>query len=163
MNPQRKSQATALLVFTAFLVFNATNAFAQETAGQAAISDTATSQITEPESAVKDANSTSYMVLVPSTGSFISDKMMIAALKSGSESASVRQVRELLSLPTESPLTIRVDSKSDSIAVATLERALREMKTPASVPHNVIIQAKPKQLIELQALGKAKGVVVTGL
>lgn len=94
------------------------------------------------------------MVIVPSAG-FVADRMVIAALKAGSASASAKSIAQVLSL-TE-PVTLVVGGSSPAVSLATFERAIREIGGRSSVPHRVAYKGKPAQVARFRALAGEAG------
>lgn len=95
-----------------------------------------------------------YMVHVSSAG-FLSDRMTIAALKSGAASASARMMTEVFSRST--PVTIVVDGGSAALTLATFERAVRDMEGAAPVAHEVTFKGNANQTRKFRELAERAG------
>lgn len=72
---------------------------------------------------------------IPSASGYVSNKLMIAALKSGTESKAVLHIVEMLQRPA--PVDLAVTSDNDEIGAATLERAFASLKGKTVTPQQV--------------------------
>lgn len=75
------------------------------------------------------------MMVVPTAGNFISNKMIVTSLKAGTDSQSSQQIATILQRP--SPVQLAVTGENDAVAEATLERALTSLKGKSLPAHEV--------------------------
>lgn len=76
------------------------------------------------------------VMVIPASGGFLANKLVVASLKAGSESLSSQQISQLLL--QQSPVSLAVTSENDGVGAATLERALLALKGKALVPHKLV-------------------------
>lgn len=75
-------------------------------------------------------------MVIPASGGFLANKLVVASLKAGSESLSSQQISHLLL--QQSPVSLAVTSENDGVGAATLERALLALKGKTLVPHKLV-------------------------
>jgi hypothetical protein len=75
------------------------------------------------------------MVVVPTAGNFISNKIIVASLKAGTDSQSSQQIATILQ--RTSPAQLAITGENDAVAEATLEMALNSLKGKVVPPHEV--------------------------
>jgi glycerol-3-phosphate dehydrogenase len=75
------------------------------------------------------------MMVVPTAGNFISNKIIVTSLKAGTESQSSQQISTILQRP--SPVQLAITGENDAVAEATLEKALSSLKGKPLPPHEV--------------------------
>jgi hypothetical protein len=75
------------------------------------------------------------VMVVPTAGNFISNKIIVASLKAGTDSQSSQQISTVLQ--RSSPVQLAVTGENDAVAEATLEKALSNLKGKSLPPHEV--------------------------
>ena len=86
--------------------------------------------------AMKVAPDTEFVIDVSSANNFISNKMMLAALKSGTDSSDALKIAAMLQRPV--PAILAITGNNDSIAAATLERAFDIVKGKTLTAQKVV-------------------------
>ena len=98
------------------------------------------------------------MIKVPTASSFIANKLALAALKSGTDSAPALNIATMLQRPA--PANLAVTSDNDSIGAATLERAFDSLKGKTVTPQEVAYIGKKESGEALAAKAEAIGVTL---
>src|SRR5690242_16454722 len=75
------------------------------------------------------------MMVVPEAGNFISNKLIVASLKAGTDNQASEKIAKILQRP--SPVQLAITSENDAVAHATLERALRSLEGKSLSAHEV--------------------------
>ena len=106
---------------------------------------------------MKAAPNKNYKVMViPSAGSFISNKIIVASLKAGTDSQSSEYIAGVLS--GQNIVRLAVTSENDAVGAATLERAFSSLKAKPSVSHEITFVGEKEYEEELVAKASEAGI-----
>ena len=75
------------------------------------------------------------MMVIPVSGSFISNKIIVASLKAGTDSKPSQEIASILQAAV--PTQLAVSGDNDAVAAATLQRALSSLKGKSLPPHEL--------------------------
>lgn len=75
------------------------------------------------------------LMVIPSSGSFFSNKIIVGSLKAGTDSQSSEQIARMLS--GQNAFRLAITSENDAVGAATLGRALASLKEKPSAAHEI--------------------------
>jgi hypothetical protein len=99
------------------------------------------------------------MMDVHCASNFISNKLMVAALKGGTESTDAQKITAMLQRPE--PAGLAISGENDSVAAATLERALDMLQGKTLTPQEVIYIGARQSGEALSAKAATLGLALT--
>ena len=102
-------------------------------------------------------NSETYVITVPS-GGFIENAIMLTSIKSGSGSNAIDALVSMLK--SDTPRNIAVIGNNKAIVAASIESAIKEMKSAPSVS-TIFFSGEKKYCDEINLLAKNTGIQVT--
>jgi hypothetical protein len=131
----------------------------QATQPQAAQTEPASSPA-PAASAVTASTLPTFRVEIPDAGNAAANRVPIRSLRLGVVDGPTQKILTLLRKPTTQPFELVIEGRNGTVNVATLDRALHNLKAPVTAPHRIVIQALPTQIESLQSLAAEKGVTV---